>query len=99
MIALLNSLNSFGSNEVGSCKIIKNYNLFLDEFGIIRAKCRLEHSLHLSYDQNNPILLGNHNLSRLLIKKFHFQVCHLGLESTLSKLRSSGFLLLSARTV
>ena len=91
-------LELLGSNEVGSCKIIKNYNLFLDEFGIIRAKCRLEHSLHLSYDQNNPILLGNHNLSRLLIKKFHFQVCHLGLESTLSKLRSSGLVLLSART-
>ena len=78
-------------------KLIRKFNLFVDSSGIIRAKCRLENSSSVSYENNNPILLGNHHFSTLLIKKFHFKIMHLGLESTLTKLRSSGYLLLNAR--
>ena len=79
--------------------LISKYNLFLDKNEIVRAQTRLENVSDFSYSVSNPILLGNHWISKLLIRKSHFVINDLGIESTLTDVRNSCYLLLNSRTL
>ena len=66
-------------------------NLFLDEQGILRTAGRINKS---SFDNEvtNPILLmRDHHLTKLVIEDCHKKCKHLGLQTTVNKIRMSGF--------
>ena len=67
-------------------------NLFLDPQGIIRCDGRLGRASYYDYEAINPILLPrDHPLTILIIRDCHIKVKHLGVQTTLNKLRMSGF--------
>ena len=74
-----------------------NYNLFLDEHGILRSKDRVAKSELLSYDNINSVLLGKHHLTRLVILDSHARSHHLGVDATLNHVRVSGFWIIHGR--
>ena len=89
---LLNPSNKNPTN------LVKNLNLFLDEHEIIRSGGRIAKTLNFDYDIKHPILIGkDHDLSKLIIRTMHQQCKHLGLGTTLTKLRNSGFWIPKAR--
>ena len=70
--------------------VVRLLNLFLDERGVIRCRGRLEKS-DLDYEVRNPVLLHRDSfLSHLLVWDAHLRCEHLGIGSTLSKLRTGG---------
>ena len=72
--------------------LVNNLDLFLDDTGLIRSRGRIAKSLRVSYDVQNPILLGKgHKLTELLVEFFHLRCKHLGLQTTLSSVRTGGF--------
>ena len=76
-------------------ELIRNYNLFLDKFGTVRSDCRVGKNVFFDYEVLNPILLPkNHKLTSLIIIDAHNRVKHLGIQSTLNKVRISGFRLM-----
>ena len=81
-------------NEPNASKVpnlVNNLNLFLDAAGLLRSRGRLDRAEHLNYDVKNPILLSRNSfLTSLLISDAHVQCKHMGLASTLSKLRMQG---------
>ena len=81
--------------------LVRNLNLFLDHEGIIRAgEGRLGKCKAFDYELKNPILLSkNHVLTNLIIHDCHKKVKHLGLTTTLRKIRMSGFWIPQARQV
>lgn len=83
--------------------LVRNYNLFLDQYGTVRSDCRIGKNLHFDFEILNPILLPKqHKLTNLIIVDSHVRVKHLGIQSTLNKVRIAGFRLmkpyLSVRT-
>ena len=82
-----------------SNKLITKYNLFLDNFGLIRVQLRLQNSPIISDAAKKPLLMGKHYITNLFIKKIHYSLCHMGVESTLQNLREQGYLLLKGRTL
>lgn len=91
-------LNNKPTNLKDVPKLVKNLNLFIDSYGILRSKGRISRNLSLSYDAVNPILLSpNHYLTSLIINDSHFTCKHLGVESTMNHLRQSGFWILNVR--
>jgi len=71
--------------------LVNNLNLFLDPDGLIRCRGRLEHCKQLTYDVKNPVLLPRNSfLTCLFIEDAHCLVKHLGVPTTLAKLRMSG---------
>ena len=78
------------SKEVPS--LVRNLNLVLDEFGILRSDGRSGKCEAFEYDLVNPILLAkDHSLTKLIIEDCHYQCQHLGIGSTLNKVRMAGF--------
>ena len=76
-------------------ELIRNFNLFLDEHQVVRSDCRLGKAHYFSRDIIHPILLPKlHSLTRLIIQDCHAKVRHLGVQSTLNKVRMSGFRLI-----
>ena len=76
-------------------ELIRNFNLFLDEHQVVRSDCRLGKAHYFSRDIIHPVLLPKlHSLTRLIIQDCHLKVRHLGVQSTLNKLRMSGFRLI-----
>ena len=79
--------------------LVRNLNLFLDDFGLIRSKGRLSRSNHYDFEVLNPILLGKrHHLTLLIIRQSHYECKHLGIQATLTRLRLRGFWITSARS-
>ncbi|MEL7522669.1 MAG: hypothetical protein AAGJ80_13830, partial [Cyanobacteria bacterium J06553_1] len=79
-------------NEKEIPNLVINLDLFLDEKGLVRSRGRIAKSLRVSYDVQNPVLLGKeHPLSRLLIEFFHSRCKHLGVQTTVNKMRTGGF--------
>ena len=78
--------------------LVSNLNLFIDEFGVLRSNGRSGKCSTFEYDLINPILLGkNHDLTKLIIQDCHAKCQHLGIGSTLTKVRMSGFWIPKAR--
>ena len=75
--------------------LVRNYNLFLDQYGTVRSDCRVGKNLHFEFEILNPILLPKqHKLTQLIIIDSHVRVKHLGIQSTLNKVRIAGFRLI-----
>ena len=88
-LAYLSNTDS-NSNEVPA--LVSNLDLFLDKEGIIRSRGRIGKTLHYDYDVLNPILLSkDHRLTQLIVELYHKKCKHLGLQTTLNTLRTSGF--------
>ena len=78
--------------------LVKQFNLFLDEHGVIRSKGRIDKNVELKYSVVNPILVAKqHHLTKLLIYYSHCKCMHMGLQSTLSFLRMHGLWIVKAR--
>ena len=72
--------------------LVKNFNIFLDDEGILRMDGRIAQTLTYEYEQIYPILLVKyHPLIELLITDCHERCKHLGIDATLTKLRLAGF--------
>ena len=73
--------------------LVAQFNLFIDEDRILRAKSRLKHA-SLSLDSVQPILLPTkHWYSRLVVKEYHEKVFHNRVRKTLNALRGKYWIL------
>ena len=80
--------------------LINNLNLFVDKECILRAKGRLSKSTAISFDVANPIMLPKDSFfSELVVRDFHERCKHLGVASTLNRLRTCGYWLPKGRMV
>ena len=78
--------------------LVNNLQLFIDKKGLIRSQGRIGKSTTYEYEILNPILLAKgHPLTNLIIKDCHNRCKHLGIQSTLNKVRLSGFWIPKAR--
>ncbi|XP_064111443.1 uncharacterized protein LOC135218931 [Macrobrachium nipponense] len=78
--------------------LVRQFNLFLDDNGIMRTKGRIDKNITLKFDIVNPILVDKkHHLTRLLIYYAHCKSMHMSLQSTLSFLRMHGLWIVKAR--
>ena len=78
--------------------LVSQFNLFLDEHGIVRSKGRIDKNVALKYHVVNPVLMPkHHHLTKLIIYYAHCSSMHMGLQSTLNFLRMHGFWILKAR--
>ena len=75
---------------------VRDMNLFLDSFGIIRCDGRMGKVTRFDYNLMYPILLAprEHALTELIINFYHKKVQHLGIQSTLTKVKLAGFRLI-----
>ncbi|XP_055634284.1 uncharacterized protein LOC129774549 [Toxorhynchites rutilus septentrionalis] len=66
---------------------LKNLNIFMDEFGLLRIDGRLK-NLNAPFDTRHPILLpARHTLSFLIAKSIHLQTLHGGPSLLLATVR------------
>ena len=80
---------SFIKNSENYGKLKNSLNLFIDENNVIRCRSRLIEAKQLDYYSKNPILLRNDSrFTELIILKFHQDVYHNGVETTLCNLRN-----------
>ena len=80
--------------------LVNNLDLFLDDKSLIRSRGRIAKSFRVSYDIQNPILLGKgHKLTELLVEFYHYSCKHLGLQTTLNNVRTGGFWIPKMREV
>ena len=76
-------------------ELVRNFNLFLGENQLVRSDCRLGKTHYFDRNIIHPVLLPKlHSLTRLIIEDCHLKVKHLGIQSTLNKVRMSGFRLI-----
>ena len=88
--------NRKSSSEVPP--LVRQFNLFLDDSGIMRTKGRIDKNIDLKFNIVNPILVDKkHHLTNLLIYYAHCKSMHMGLQSTLSFLRMHGLWIVKAR--
>ena len=75
---------------------VRDMNMFLDRFGIIRCDGRMGKVTRFDYDLMYPILLApkEHALTKSLVLHYHLKVQHLGIQSTLTKIKLAGFRLI-----
>ena len=74
-------------------KLVTSLNLFIDN-GLIRAKTRLRGVNSIDFNVKFPLLLRNDShFTKLVILKFHQDTCHLGVESTLVRVRNKFWLI------
>ena len=80
--------------------LVNNLNLFIDEQNILRSKGRIDKCTAIDKNLINPILLPkSSNLTKLMIFDFHERCKHLGINTTLTLLRNSGFWVVKGRAV
>ena len=78
--------------------LVSSLNLFIDKSGVLRSDGRSGKCDAYEYDLVNPILIAkNHDLTKLIIEDCHLKCQHLGIGSTLNKVRMSGFWIPRAR--
>ena len=79
-------------------KRVRDLNLFLDKDGIVRSSGRIGKNTTYEYEVINPILIAKeHPLTTLIITDCHLRCKHLGVQTTLNKVRLSGFWIPKAR--
>lgn len=79
--------------------VIYKLNPFLDAKGIMRVGGRLQYCTSLEYEERYPAILPKRNhITNLIISHFHQKAAHQGRESTLSKIRASGYWIINARS-
>lgn len=75
------------AREIGLKSPLRNLNLFMDQFGLLRINGRLL-NMKAPYDTRFPILLpANHKLSWLITRSFHIRTLHAGPSLLLATLR------------
>ena len=80
--------------------IVSQLNLFLDPNNLIRSRSRADKSLLLTHDQKYPVLIApESDVGKLIVLHSHRQCHHLGTDSVVNHLRSSGFYIPRARSV
>ena len=80
--------------------LVNNLDLFLDDKGLIRSRGCIAKSLRVSYDIQNPVLMGKgHKLTELIVEFYHYNCKHLGLQTTLNNVRTGGFWIPKMRQV
>jgi len=85
-------------NKFNIPALINNLNLFLDDSSIIRCKGRLANCPNLDYGVQNPILLPKSSVfTSLVIGDIHVRCKHLGVATTLARLRKSGYWIAKGR--
>ena len=73
-------------------------NVFLDQEGILRMDGGIANSKSYGCEVKYPILLGkHHSYTELLINGFHQQSKHLGISTTITKIKMVGFRIPQAR--
>ena len=60
-------------------------NLFEDDCGLLRSRTRISSGETIEFNRKCPILL--------LIWQAHYEVCHVGVDSTLNELRGTYWLI------
>ena len=89
-LAYLRNSHDTHSSEVPP--LINNLDLFLDNNDVIRSRGRIGKTLQYAYDVLNPILLAkDHRLTQLMIEFYHWKCTHLGIQTTLNIICTSGF--------
>ena len=79
-------------------RLVRDLNLFLDPEGIIRSRARIDRKNNCPYEVKYPILLPKYSpLTKLIIRDCHDNCKHLGVATTLCKLRLSGYWVPRAR--
>jgi len=74
-------------------------NSFIDEIGVIRARSRIKNA-NLSIAAKHPIILpDSSHFTKLLIRKYHKDVFHMGIQTTLSRIREKYMILRGRRIV
>ena len=72
--------------------LVNNLDLFLNDKGLIRFRGRIAKSLRVSYDIQNPVLLGKgHKLNELIVEFYYYSCKHLGLQTALNNVRTGRF--------
>ena len=72
--------------------LVNNLDLFLEENGVMHSKGRIGKSLHYGYEVLNPVLLAKkRRLTHLIVEFYHRKCKHLGIQTTLNTVRTSGF--------
>ena len=78
--------------------LVSNFSLFLDSYGILRSDCRMGRVEQFSEDVIHPLILPkarDHKFTSLVITDCHERVKHLGIQTTLNKVRMAGFRIIS----
>ena len=71
---------------------VKNLDLFIDDYGLLRSKGRLGKCSTINYDINNPILLPKESyVTQLIIWDCHKKCKHMGSGTTMTTIRNGGF--------
>ncbi len=65
----------------------RQFNLYLDDQGLLRCKGRIENSGLTSEAVNPTLLPKDHHFTQLVIKEVHSRMMHSGLKSTLTAIR------------
>ena len=85
------------SNKESPALVFK-LNLFIDEFGVIRSRGRIDKNTVLKYEIVNPVLVPKkHHFTKLLVNFAHCSSMHMGLQATLNFLRMHGVWIVQAR--
>ena len=72
--------------------LVNDLDLFLDDLGLLRSAGRTGKVQIFDYDIINPIILAkDHPLTSLIVNEAHINVQHLGISSTLTKVRMGGY--------
>ena len=72
--------------------LVNDLDLFIDDSGLLRSAGRTGKVQIFDYDIINPILLAkDHPLTSLIVNEAHINVQHLGISSTLTKVRMGGY--------
>ena len=80
-------------------KLVNNLDLFLDDKSLIRSRGCISKSLRVSYDIQNPVLMGKGHKLTELVDFYHYSCKHLGLQTTLNNIRTGGFWIPKMRQV
>ena len=81
-------------------KLVNDLNLFIDDDNLIRSKGRISKCNYYDYGVINPILIPKaDHFTRLIIWDVHLSCKHLGLSTTLNKIRTSGYWIPCARQI
>jgi hypothetical protein len=68
---------------------VRQFNLYVDEQGILRCRGRIGNS-SLPSETVNPVFLpNNHHFTELIIKEVHSRMMHSGVKSTLTAVRDN----------
>lgn len=87
------------NGQVSKTSSINNLNPFLDEFGVMRSKGRLEKAMKLSQDTRTPIILPQKtHITKLVVRSIHERYLHQGENSIIAALQQK-YWIINARAV